>query len=83
MSDDPVIRALYSPSQRNVACVIIQAMYDGDRRACHAFEGWCVDIQDDFRMISAPLSQWQAIGRMKPEDRPGPENFANQGGLRG
>lgn len=73
MSDDPVIKALYSPGKQQVACVLIQAAYGGDRRACEEVQDWCVDIVDDFMMIAAPLSQWRAIGRMPRDKRPGPD----------
>jgi hypothetical protein len=72
---DPVIRALYSPGKREVACVLIQAAFGGDRRACTAIHDWCVVIEDDFRMISAPLSKWREIGDLPKDERPGPEFF--------
>lgn len=76
-ASDPIIRALYSPERREVACVIIQAMYGGDRRACEAVQDWRTDspVGADYRMISAPLSQWRKIGMMPRDQRPGPEDF--------
>lgn len=74
--DDPVVGALYSPGKRKIACVLLQAAFGvEDRRACRVFHDWEVNFQDDFIMISAPLSQWEHIGSLPIERRPGPEHF--------
>lgn len=74
-SEDPFIRALYSPARREVACVLLQAALGGDKRACNAVADWCTDLADDFMMVTAPLSQWREIGRLPKEMRPGPEDM--------
>lgn len=73
--EDPMIRALYSPRLREVGCVLIQAAFGGDRRACNAVSDWFTGVEDVAIMISAPLSQWRQIGAMPKEQRPGPEHF--------
>lgn len=79
-AEDPIIQGLYSPSQRAVGCVILQTMFGGDRRVCTAVTDWEVNVQDDFIMVTAPLSQWVQIGRVPRDQRPGPEAFAPREG---
>lgn len=76
MSDDPIIRGLYSPGLRKVGCVLIQAI-GGDGRAARCFDAsdWFTSLEDDMILVSAPLSQWREIGAMPLEQRPGPEVF--------
>lgn len=76
-SADPVVSALYDPISRGIGCVLLQAACGGDGRPCHHWDAqdWVVSPVDSFRMISAPLSQWIAIGRLPKEQRPGPEAF--------
>ena len=75
---DEVVTGLYSPSRKEVACVLLQAAMGGDRRVCRAVNDWCVEVADDFIMVSAPWSQWERLGEMKKEDRPGVERFKPQ-----
>lgn len=79
-AEDPTIQGLYSPSQRAVGCVILQTMFGGDRRVCTAVTDWEVNVQDDFIMVSAPLSQWLYIGKLPRNERPGPEAFSAHDG---
>jgi hypothetical protein len=74
---DPVIRGVYDPETRKVACVLLQVAYGGDQRASHCFDtrDWEVAPTPGMMMISAPLSRWRAVAAMKREDRPGPEAF--------
>lgn len=73
---DEKIRALYSPSRRQVACVLLQAAYGGDRRACQPHTGdWCIDHSDDFIMITAAAWQWESLAKLPHDLRPGPEDF--------
>lgn len=71
------IKALYSPSKRQVACVLLAAAFGGGREVCLIFDStdWFVAPQPDMRWISATPEQWRELAAMAPEDRPGPEEF--------
>lgn len=72
MSEE-TITALYEPATGMIPCVIQQAMFGGDRRACHFFGAgdWIAERLpgDDTIMITAPASQWKVVGLMSREER--------------
>lgn len=74
MSDD-TIRALYCPETREVACVIIQAMAGGDRRACNFVQDWNTSASAGYVMITGTVEEWRKIGMTPKDQRPGPEHF--------
>jgi hypothetical protein len=46
------IRFLFDTETRRPACVLIQAIYGGDRRACEMFRHWQVDMVKSFVWLS-------------------------------
>jgi hypothetical protein len=72
VTDDPVIRSLYEPATGMIPCVIIQAIYGGDRRPCGMFGpgDWNTSLPHESAiMMSAPLSQWREVAMMSREER--------------
>jgi hypothetical protein len=72
MSEE-TITALYEPATGMIPCVIMQAMFGGDRRACGFFGpgDWNAEKLpgDDAVMVTAPVSQWKLVGLMSREER--------------
>lgn len=68
---DPIIRALFSPSLGQVGCVLIQAAFRGDRRACNIFDArdWFTAPAPDMVWIAEPASAWEAVAAMPRADR--------------
>jgi len=75
-----VLKALYSPSKRQVGCVIVAAMFGGDRRVNSIVSAadWFTGPTDDMVMMSATPAQWRQFAAMSPEERPGPERFESR-----
>lgn len=71
MSEDPIIRAAYNPDTGTIPCVLLQAGYGGDRRACQQFDAndWSTSPSERSVMIEAPLSQWRQVSKMSREER--------------
>lgn len=59
------IRALYDPSTKRVACVLLQAAYGGDKRACHILgaDRWETSPTADFVWVEGTVEQWRALER--------------------
>lgn len=76
-SDEP-LKGLYSPSLKQVACVLIHAAFgEADRRVNNIFDAqdWFVAPTPDMIMITEPRWQWEKIAEMPRDARPGPERF--------
>lgn len=74
----PIMRALYSPSQRKVGCAILAAIYRVDRRVnaiVHARD-WFTSPADDMTILSGTPEDWRRFAASPAEQRPGPEHFA-------
>jgi len=76
-NDRPVLRALYSPSKRQIGCVILAAIYGADRRVNSIVEGrdWFTAPPDDMTVMSGTVEDWRRFAALTPEQRPGPEHF--------
>ncbi len=75
--DDPVLVAVYSPSKRQIGCVIVAAMFGADRRvnSIVSAEDWFTSPVDDMTVLSGTRQEWRTFAAMAPEERPGPECF--------
>lgn len=75
--DRPVLRALYSPSRRQIGCVILAAIYGADRRVNSIVEGrdWFTAPTEDMTVMSGTVEDWRRFAASTPEQRPGPEHF--------
>lgn len=62
MFDEPVIKLVVDMKSRRPACVILQAIYGGDRSiVSRYFDGgtWLTAPTPDMHMVSGTLSQWR------------------------
>lgn len=79
IQEDPIIASLYSPSKRQVGCVILNAAVGiADRRVNNIWpaEDWFVAPVDDMFVIQDKLSIWKLLAELPRDQRPGPEHFA-------
>ncbi len=80
MAEAPVLKALYSPSQRKIGCAILAVIYGADRRVNAIVHGrdWFTSPTDDMAIMSGTPDEWRRFAASRPEDRPGPEHFARK-----
>ena len=73
----PVLRALYSPSKRQIGCAILAAIYGADRRVNAIVHGrdWFTAPTDDMTVMSGTPEEWRRFAASTPDQRPGPEHF--------
>lgn len=71
MTEERSFRALYQPSTGMVGCVIIQAVFGGDREVCHLFSGkdWYTAPVKDAVWIDAPMKDWEFVASLSREER--------------
>ena len=76
---DEVEVALYSPSKKKVACVLLAAAFGTGRRVSRIFDSrdWFLAPEPDMVPIKGTLREWAMMAIDSPEDRPGPEDFAS------
>jgi len=74
----PLLRALYSPSKRQIGCAILAVVYGTDRRVNSIVCGrdWFTTPTDDMTILTGTVDDWRRFAASSPEDRPGPELFA-------
>lgn len=60
--DDNIVIA-FDTKQMRPGCVILQAVFGGDRRAGTLFDAssWLVAPTDDMRLIRGSLAEWKAL----------------------
>ena len=64
--------SLYSPSTGQISCVIMQAIYGGDRQPCGFFGAgdWNTSMPaEDSRMMSATEKQWREVAALPIAER--------------
>jgi hypothetical protein len=73
----PVLRALYSPSKRQIGCAILAVIYGADRRVNSIVCGrdWFTSPTDDMTVLSGTAEDWRRFAASSPDERPGPEHF--------
>ena len=67
-----MLRSLYSPEKGMIACVLLQAAFQGDREPCHFFGAgdWEVGFPDaSFGFVELSREAWQRLGMMTREER--------------
>ena len=79
MSEEKM-KALYSPSERKIGCVLLAAALGADRRVNHIVppKDWFVNLPDDALIISGTREEWRRFVDMSHEQRPGPEFFTKK-----
>jgi hypothetical protein len=56
-------RALIDPVRKQVACVIIQAAYGGDRSVVHEFDDWLVAPTPDMKWFTGTIEEWRQLAK--------------------
>lgn len=78
MADEKrVYRSLYSPSKKQVGCVLLNVAYGLDRYPVNMLvdgEHWFTFPPDDMVVLSGTVEQWKQFNAA-PEKGPGPEFF--------
>lgn len=78
---DPLIRGIYSPGLRMVACVLIHAAFGfADRRVNRIFDArdWFINPQDDMIVVAGTIEDWKGLEATPRDERPGPEKFKRE-----
>lgn len=73
-----LLRALYSPSKRQIACVLLASMYGADRRVNSIVHGrdWFTAPTDDMTVVTGTAEEWRQFAASPSSGRPGPEHFS-------
>lgn len=59
MSDK--LTAIFDKKSMRPACVLLQALYGGDREVCFMFQDWENQPTDTMVRISASRAEWQQV----------------------
>ena len=54
-------RALVDPKRKQVACVLIQAAYGGDRSVVHLFRNWLLAPTPDMVWLNGTDEEWRGL----------------------
>ncbi len=57
------IKFLFDTESRRPACVLIQALYGGDRRACLLFREWETNLTRSLVMVSGTIEEIGALAK--------------------
>lgn len=60
-----VVKAVFDTKSWKPACVLLQAVYGGDRGVCSLFNEWEFAPTKNMKMIEATWEEWQMAAKRK------------------
>jgi hypothetical protein len=60
--------AAYDPRRRRIGCVLLQAVFGGDREVCFLFPPgtWLTTPTKGMRMLGGTRQEWEALAAQSP-----------------